>query len=440
MFSLGYTDQDQARRWIARAGTVCLGAGALLLSGCMGSVRDARAASATGPGKASLQVASTEKDKSGAEVGHASLGGSRLAAGQRGVNQQVAGRGQRGGRGGAIPARPYVPNPPPPPAIAVEQNRIPLPQKQLVAAAAPKPATAKQPVRTEPRATAAKARPAANSAATRTAVAEVAAKKRTDSRSITQASARVAADGQRPFPPLITPNGSTAADVAADADRERSDRLMERARLMHRHDFNEEALRLATVAEQLERSHRVTYRSDELRPSELVAMIQEALQANATDEAGDDPALLAGQRRTYRNRSTPIDAASIPAVRGNVELTDIRAGWQAIAEKPSEAGGNQIALAHGGENVASAAQTAAYQSTRRVAAGKSSAHRLANQYDAQPPDASTEADAGLEANSTTARSGWTFSSIVGIVAGIGGLFGLAYWRRQERKHYAAAAR
>jgi hypothetical protein len=269
-------------------------------------------------------------------------------------------------------------------------------------------------------------------------------------------------------------NASTT-DGPAGYERQRADRLMERAHLMLQHNFREEALRLAAVAEQLEKSKQAVYHPGEERPSELVARLQQpSASADVTDAASIADSLRTEsiQKRAYRNRSIPVEPKAGAPRGGRIELTDIHAGWQSAAEsnEPDStaiepavagkaaplAGENQVAHletpAGDAGRAISRAATAPAPSDLAVAEAPAPAVLSTDRKGtsetaiaAATADASNQglADSEPIVDTDTAVapvSRWNATTIGGLIAGLAGLLGLGFWRRQERKHYAAASR
>lgn len=72
------------------------------------------------------------------------------------------------------------------------------------------------------------------------------------------------------------PNQGPSQDVQHSPDRQRADRLLERARKLLESGYLDEALRLAQIAVNLERSQRAIYLDGEERPSDFVSEFQSA--------------------------------------------------------------------------------------------------------------------------------------------------------------------
>jgi hypothetical protein len=251
---------------------------------------------------------------------------------------------------------------------------------------------------------------------------------------------------------------------------------MERAHVMLDHNFREEALRLAAVAEQLEKSKQAVYHPGEERPSELVAQLQQSGGSSSSTDgasAADRSRAESNQKRVYRNRSIQEDPRRVASRTGRIVLTDISAGWQPAGEsknadsttiEPAAAGksdpaSGQNQVAHletpakadgqGASRVEAAPAPAplavADASGAPAALAKDGKEASESEVTAAGTEASSEefadSDSSIESDApATTVSRWNATTITGLIAGLGGLLGLAFWRRQERKHYAAATR
>jgi hypothetical protein len=269
--------------------------------------------------------------------------------------------------------------------------------------------------------------------------------------------------------------GKTAtADIPAGYERQRADRLMERAHAMLDHNFREEALRLAAVAEQLEKSKQAVYHAGEERPSDLVAQLQQPAASNGTTGSASAAEIARAdstRKRAYRNHSVKEDPRAVASRTGRIVLTDISAGWQAADSNGSDSSGIEPAAAgkaapQAGRNQLAHLETTGKADDRGASGvetappptelasadastpppevlskdGKEASGTGAAASDASPDD-SANADPILENETPAATvSRWNTTTIIGLIAGLGGLLGLAFWRRQERKHYSAATR
>lgn len=472
----GFTNREELRRWIAEAGMICIGAGVLLTSGCAGAARDGLAAGGSTPASAGEKVASTDN------TGHASLSDRRPAPTKRRPDRQTASR-TRPARPAKSSGDPFLADGP---TVAQRRPRpqqtrpvqTPTAEAETVAAHEPSPGSNRPQVPSPKTTVAANSRPSAapvtsaKQPAAQRALAESTTASRTPQRTIAQASARMPADARRSklssTPPIITPatpvNAESGAAATTSFERQRADRLMERAYLKLSQNFREEALRLATVAEQLEKSRLAVYRPGEERPSELVARLQAPSADGNTDSitALEAPASDSTPLPTRPIRSQPANPFTVGVKRGHVELTDIRAGWHAVTDSEAS-GSSEIARTSGTNGTDSAGQT---QIAHLETSGTSNARLMATSANAEPaatapapPDARPATGSAVAASTTeiaggdisevepvsttdpaTARSSVNAATVGGILAGLTGLLGLAYWRRQERKHYAGATR
>lgn len=437
----GFMD-DRMRRWLTGTGLFCLSMGSLATGGCAGGSRDA-IADAT-PGRARLtsnQAAAKET------AGRATLSdegsGARAAIASRQPAATAPYRTTAANNAAPANPSPIAPVADTRPVQVAQKAQIPAGGSSAVILPPPRSEPAVQKPSTRP-----ESRAVARAAGTRTT-----SNGRPTSSGIAQASAsRVRTEAARPVPPIIRPSvvetpPTTSATGSADGfERQRADRLMARARQMLQSDFREEALRLALVAEQLEKSHQVKYRSGEETPSQFVARLR------LTDSLTGETRAVAEERETRTILAEPKPAAAAKQ-RSAVEVIDISAGW-----RPSE----QLAVAAGSPTVSTAtpAATALPADSRLLAAAggpeSQSATAKPTVAAAQPKvPVASETSAGDELPEARAKGDLTFgetpveveegssfslnvttASVVGLIAGIAGLVGLSYWRRQEQRHYA----
>lgn len=440
---------------------LCLGAGSLLVCGCTGSSRDGYAAAGSRPA-APLQAGA------GSSAGRAKLVDRRPDKARRTAGPQTAQGGQ--------PARN---RPPGSTSQTAVRRKIPRPG----AAPAGPVSVAAQPVRTAPsRANqAAAVQPAAHSEvapAQRVAASspEAAVKKPAAQPVVANAPAtspsdqvarRSAPRTQRSKAGKTTEEASPQVAQSAGAavtPRQRADRLMERARNMLSHNFRDEALRLASVAEQLEKAELAVYETNEDRPSRFVAQLQHKVGEHVAPLAQAVEQTAAHEVAASRliHRSTPVDPQAAVTRRGRVELTEILPGWQPAAgveEVSSDAASaadsspstqSQLALA---ETTASAPAAPPAETSELISAPApqpSAEATAASQETSSPPPPTADTDTASDSTATVdaadeeppPRSAirWSGTATAGLAAGIAGLLGLAWWRRQERRHYAAAQR
>lgn len=455
-------ERDQAQRWIAGAGWICIGAGSLWAVGCAGGSRDRiaaadaaaiqEAASGGAPGRASL----SDRPIAGSK----SRGNRAPAVARTGNGQTVAGRATVGGAtvgGATVGARvpemaQTVGQKYPQPAPGPEAS-LPEIETETTVAATQRPPI-KVPVQ-RPKAPAADARPTVAQAQSKTNSTAGSRKDRTISQaSASQASAKVAAESRRPKPPVITP---ATRDVDTDSpageagfERLRADRLMTQARKMLQNDFPDEALRLAAIAEQLEKSRQALYQPGEDRPSELVTQIRRKMASGDTSPAGADQKADVVQRKVYKSLSVPAEPIPVGIKRGHVELTEIRSGWRStaeadaagaeaseassIADQKADAGLGGLSTSGLFETAPAPAGDLAVALRSDVAATEPAPAPIATAD--YPTDDLADPETVSEP-APTVQAGWSKTSIIGLIAGASGLFGLFFWRRRERTHFDA---
>jgi hypothetical protein len=232
---------------------------------------------------------------------------------------------------------------------------------------------------------------------------------------------------------------------------------MNRAHTMLQNGFREEAIRLALVAEQIETSQPGLYAGREGRPSDFVAKVRATdpganLLASANDHELES---LLRETRAHSARRKP-----------RIEMTDIAAGWQAVEAPSTPSRGERSAttLANRGRTEIAALDHAAAAEADRAAGSVQVAHAASDVTPASQPLAgipeppappaiesagalSPAADSVVEEladnepladvdETSKLPVNLTAASVAGLIAGLAGLLGLSYWRRQEQKHYA----
>jgi hypothetical protein len=308
---------------------------------------------------------------------------------------------------------------------------------------------------------------------------------------------------RQPDPQRHVGNVDTA--VASSHERRRADRLMERAHERFSSGYPEEAMRLASVAVELEKSHQARYRRGEERPSDYITWLQSMAatrsanpplirpqagprrQATSASETGSAIAAAGAETSDQRRTGDVIRAnagSNVPpaaglvsdtatATRSNtgvdlagpeaprfVDSPNSRAGANAgqvevpVPPKPRSADASLAMANAGGPSLdASAlpelpspvadndrrpksARSSSTDATARDNAAETSATAFVATED---PPAETDAFAESETPSLApARTTQlTIASLVGLITGIAGMFGLSWWRRQEQRHYAA---
>lgn len=516
---LGFMDRDQLRRWIAEAGLVCMGISSLCAAGCVGAARDSLAAKVGSSKTDDQQVAADETP------GRASLSDNRPESKpRRPGNQQLARRTRpRPAPRDVDPFLNDAPNrqvasrnvPPRNPVAdeaiarqiaarrAAAQAQSTQGQVQTVQAQAPAGpgrAQAFPPVQTASRNTTDRQRSAAG-VNDRAAVSQVGATTRINQRPLAQAAAKRPVEARRAKAPVITPSlpdsdSLAGATIDNGYERQRADRLMARAHDMLSHNFREEALRLASVAYELEKSKQALYQAGEERPSEFINRLQpNSLIPDTETGTRVEQASQTVKRPAPRPRSRPATPVALGQKRSRAELTDIRAGWQNSPETekspssdaepapalPNMESAKPLFEADTSDSGAKSAANSGHAEVALLAAPRSAdsgvttadaigptltpAHEetpgggpsLAMMEAPAVPEVliSTRSpgnDSGLDVPNdvieaepiidehAASQSKWSAMSIGGLAAGFLGLVGLVYWRRQEQKHYAAAGR
>jgi hypothetical protein len=488
------------RRWklsiIAGAGLACLGAGALLISGCStATVSDSRTT-----GKSNQQVAKAKKPAS-----------------SKNATKQVASRGAPGKvRISDLNdvERNHL-------ATEVAQNKAAEDKAVASARAAAsaadpsasttmannvaKRANATQQRQAAPRITpqaVAQRRPAA-SPQTQPRANAVASNTRASTGSITQTSGdRSATASVAVRPPVINPRKTEWKEegpretATSNHERRRADRLMQRAYAMYASGYREEALRLASVAAELEHSQLAVYRRGEERPSDFVEFLlltsranrpystieappRARLQQSDSSAAGQSPIAPAAAESTRmwsngiserkatgdvlraeavglpqaardlkpassvtpRFATTDAARSRTAANAGLLEVPVVQAPRKADVSVVTADGNGGVPDEAANEEESASVVTAdqVEPSAEQVsvpaviaAKGPAQSAGAAPEAEIEPP---VEADA--PAASPNHRSQLTIASLIGLVAGVGGMIGLGWWRRQERQHYAA---
>lgn len=508
---LGLMDRDQLRRWIAEAGLVCVGLSSLCAAGCFGGSRDSLTAAAGSANVEEQQAASDETP------GRASLSDRKPAtAKRRPTSQQVAAQRARQ-RTSSRDGDPFLADSQNRQAAArnaaaqeavVRQVAARRAAAQAYQAAQIQAAQAQQgapqmdrrtggPVtQVASHTTPSKQRTAAT-ANNRATVSQVGATTRINQRPLAQAAAKRPVETRRAKAPVITPaipdSDSLSATIDTGYERQRADRLMARAHDMLDHNFREEAMRLASVAYELEKSKQALYRAGEERPSEFINRLQPNSLIPDTETGTRVENASASVKRPPSRKSRPAKPIAINHKRSRAELTDIRAGWQTAPEGSDSKADASTGLPKSenvtphfeGDGSANGVTSAANGGHSEVAllAAPRSADSAVTTADATGPMLSPVHDDGSNGNGPSlaaieapavpevlasshgpngfndsgldvpndvvepvaddhaaSQSKWSAMSIGGLAAGFIGLIGLVYWRRQEQKHYAAAGR
>src|SRR5579872_2301061 len=255
------TNRHWHHGWMARAGLACLGAGGILVSGCTAPLT----ADLNKPANKSQQVAkssgSSAKKKSSQKVASKEVAGkARVSDLDDGTQDRILAQRARSK-----------------PVAASRPASQPRAQQSQLASAS---TASQQPPVIRPKGSnddaktvAAKPRkPSATTTAAARASSEFAAENLRGNSSIKQTA------GNRPLPSIAknmtveskrrateqsSPTFEVAdagAAIASNHERRRADRLMERAHERYRSGYPEEALRLASVAVELEKSGQAVYR------------------------------------------------------------------------------------------------------------------------------------------------------------------------------------
>jgi hypothetical protein len=483
------------RRWklgiIAGAGLACLGAGPLFISGCStATVSDSRTT-----GKSNQQVAKTKKPASGKDA-----------------TRQVAAKGAPGKvritdlndqdrthlasqvaqNKAASSPRDETAHPTLTPSAAIASNAAtrttpPANQRQTALRAA---APVKSPRSPAP---AAPAQPRANT---------VASNRRVPSSAITQASADGSATASaKARPPIIIPRQTewkqegARETAASNHERRRADRLMQRASAMYASGYREEALRLASVAAELEYSQLAVYKRGEERPSDFVefllltgkanrpystievpprARLQQADPSPSTQSsvvpatAESTRSLTNGNQRGTTGDVLRTEASGLPQAARDLKpassvtprfatadavnsRTAANAGQLEVpvAQAPRKADVSVVTADGNGVNPDEAATAEESQSVVTADQVEESDERASSPgvvatrgpAPAAVPAPEAEIEPSVEADAPAVsqhnRSQLTIASLIGLVAGVGGMVGLGWWRRQERQHYAS---
>jgi hypothetical protein len=495
--------ESTGRRWklgiIAGAGLACLGAGPLFISGCStATVSESRTT-----GKSNQQVAKAKKPASGKTaskqvVAKGAPGKVKISdlndqqrdymAGQVAQNKAAQNKALASARSAASAADPSA-------SGTVASNiakRAPAVQQRQTA-----PRTS-----TSTPQTVAQRRPAASSQVQPRANV-VASNTRASTGSITQTSGdRSAMVSVAVRPPMITPRKTEWKEegaretAASNHERRRADRLMQRASAMYASGYREEALRLASVAAELEYSQLAVYKRGEERPSDFVEFLLLTSKANRPystievpprarlQQADPSPSTQSsvvpataestrswtngGNERNATGDVLRTEASGLPQAARDLNpassvtprfatadtinsRTAANAGQLEVpvAQAPRKAdvsvvtadgnGVNPDEAATGEESQSVVTADQVEESDERASSPGVVAARGPAQAAAPAPEAEIEppVEADAPAVSPHNRSQLTIASLIGLVVGVGGMFGLGWWRRQERQHYAS---
>lgn len=511
------------RHFIAGAGFACLGAGTILVSGC------------TTPAAADLNAAA----KQDRQVAKASKSSAAKKAAPQVAAREPSGKARVSDLDQSTSARIVAEKAPSRPDASKPAASNARPQKTQLASATIDPQAAapkrSQAAKADANTVAAKPRvgASARSSENRTTnevaggtirdkgsikqtagngqSAVVARKKPAERRAVeTQRAESGQVFAQLPKRSAARPQSSeskfAAADgVASNHERRRSDRLMDRAHERYRSGYPEEALRLASVAFELEKSGQAVYRHGEERPSDYITWLQSVAATRSSNppvirpqgsfapqvaqvaQSGSTVAAVGAESSGPRKAGEVIRAdggvnATVPAnttietadaIRSNgaVDLATPSAPRFTTGDQPTiRAGANagQVEVppppTPRSADATLAMANAAAPSVDAPAADGSNAGNTTDKVSdkaapvsvpapaekpAQAPstafvaldESPAEADVFAESETPNLMPGsttqLTIASLVGLVIGVAGMFGLSWWRRQEQRHYAA---
>ena len=298
---------------------------------------------------------------------------------------------------------------------------------------------------------------------------------------------------------------STDTVLASSHERRRADRLMARAHESYNNGYPEEALRLASVAVELEKSRQALYRRGEERPSDYITWLQSTIGSRSGNPPVIRPQVSPGQQPTNVSETgsaiaaagaetsdqrrpgdviranggssgalsadTAPDAANVPRSNTGVDLAASESPRFVTDERPASRAGANVG------QVEVPVPPQPRSADARLANGNGPSLDAPAVPDASPPDASSdglrkktprtwapqvaardksaEISASAEAASDDSQidadafaesetpglipartSQLTIASLVGLITGVAGMFGLSWWRRQEQRHYA----
>jgi hypothetical protein len=500
------------RLWFARASCAVLGASALLVSGCstttVADKSGSKSSQVAGRGK-SASASKADKSKSAKEIAKSAPGKTRLSdLDDKSRDRMVA----------QVAARnaPPTPNPttaPPvtaaaPAAMVAQQSAPRRPARDFGGPPVITPGAAGNPSA----AMAQTQRRGAEPATSRQRQGNVvAADSRADSGTIAQASGSARPSypvaGRRPKSagqnkPAVSskktqwqPENGGDATLASSHDRARADVLMQRAHHMLENGYREEALRLASIAADLETAQQAIYRRGEERPTEFIAKLRrsdasqmaassvtrppEASAAIVAAPVAEGQSSVISARRSafdFARRSpgwtAPLDFSAPDARRTSASAnerttaavaqprftTDDRdnlriaanAGQVEVPVPPpprspnTEGSSADLEIAAIKAGSLPGIVTADRAEDVEVAPKKLAASAKAPKPAPAAPDIDPAeeidpvADPDASPSESTPTSQLTIASLVGLLTGVAGMFGLGWWRRQEQRHYAVA--
>jgi hypothetical protein len=480
--------------WIAQTGLVCLGAGGFLISGCStATVTETR-----GPAKATQQVAA--KGQAGTRTGTAKKpapvvakklppGRARISDSDAEARVQMAARASQkkssaeARSDGSPPSSTtaHVSETPPVagrPAIASTRASAASPESNRSMTAVAASSQSDSPKRSTA------ARKGTRSLDAGNGVAGGNIKQTAAEEQSVPAAARRSTTASNVGNPVITPGQTARREQAEDNpasahERRRADRLMQRAYAMFESGYREESLRLASVALELENSKQAVYQPGEERPSDFIALIRASDAGNrlraiethsrrpanaepvvsqtaaASAKDGDNfPAVAAMRPRSAGDQHALVsDGPKFPAN----DVTDSRStanpGQVEVPVAPSlrSAKVNIVTVDDNDSIVEAAGKSGTARSVvtadrlddadekalpPKTLAPKSSSPGLVPDA-ADANDIENDLESVVEVATPARTSQLTVASLIGLATGIAGMIGLGWWRRQERRHYAA---
>jgi hypothetical protein len=275
---------------------------------------------------------------------------------------------------------------------------------------------------------------------------------------------------------------------------------MKRAHAMLDAGFREEAVRLASIAADLEKSQQAIYRRSEERPSQFIAQLQREGRIGPSSEMPPASNLLAGGSRNEsrlgfasakrslleasgRNAARPSSMelrAAVEPSASSITTGDSSGSAAALPRFATDDRDNLRAAANAGQlevplpppprnpnvgTLSAELEMAALRgrlpgtalsgvvtadrveeapepqsSPKKLAAASKEPQPapVASKVDAALPDEEIEPIVDSDSSSSGSSSRLTIASLAGLLAGIAGILGLGWWRRQEQRHYAAA--
>jgi hypothetical protein len=298
---------------------------------------------------------------------------------------------------------------------------------------------------------------------------------------------------------------STDSVMASSHERRRADRLMAKAHESYNNGYPEEALRLASVAVELEKSRQAHYRRGEERPSDYITWLQSIIVSRNGNppvirpqmNPGQQPtnvsdvgasitsagAETSGQRRNgdviRANGGSSVapsadmaaEAANVTRSNTGVDLAASDSPRFATDERPASRAGANVSqvevpvppqprsadagLANGNapnldapavpepsppDATSDGLRKKSSRTWAPQVAARDKSAEISAAAEAVVDDSQVESDAFAESEMPgfipVQTSQLTIASLVGLITGVAGMFGLSWWRRQEQRHYA----